>query len=141
MRAIVVSALAGALLGAGLWLSGMGNPANVRAFLDVGGQWESRLLWVMAMAVLVAAPAFHFATRRGRSLCGDALCLPPRQGIRPRLVAGSLVFGIGWGIAGICPGPALLLAGQGVAGGVLFLLAMLAGMWLTDAVTARRQAA
>jgi uncharacterized membrane protein YedE/YeeE len=118
--------LAGLLFGGGLLLAGMANPAKVLAFLDVAGSWDPSLAFVMGGAILGAAPAFAWARSHQRSLLGAQLPLPPSQGIDRRLLAGSLLFGVGWGLAGICPGPALVLAAQGEA--LWFVLAMLAGM-------------
>lgn len=120
--------LAGALFGVGLVVSGMTDPANVIAFLDVTGAWDPRLAFVMAAAVAVAAPAFWWVQRRQRTLAGEPAHLPGTRGIDRRLVLGSLLFGIGWGLAGICPGPGLVASALGSAQALLFVLAMLAGM-------------
>ena len=120
--------VAGLLFGGGLMLSGMTNPATVLAFLDVAGDWNPALAFTMAGAVLVAAPAFLLVRRRSRSVLGAEIRLPDRHRIDTPLVSGSALFGIGWGLAGICPGPALVLLGTGAAKGLVFVLAMLAGM-------------
>ena len=126
----LVSVLAGALFGLGLLCSGMVDPAKVLAFLDVLGRWDPRLAGVMAAAVAVAAPAFWWVARRGRALSGAPVELPPTRGLDARLVCGSLLFGAGWGLAGLCPGPALVAAALGSGGALLFVAAMLAGMGL-----------
>jgi len=130
---ILLSAFgAGLVFGLGLLWSGMANPAKVLAFLDVGGAWDPSLLLVMGGAVAVAAPAFAWARRRRRSLLGLALPAPPSARIDRRLPSGALLFGIGWGLAGICPGPAVVLAASGAGPGLVFGLAMLAGMGLFE---------
>lgn len=124
----VVSFAVGLLFGFGLLASGMSNPAKVLAFLDLAGDWDPSLMLVMAGAIAVGAVAFRVAEARATTLLGAAMSLPARRGIDRRLIAGSLIFGIGWGLAGICPGPALTLLGLGAPQGIAFVLAMLAGM-------------
>ncbi|PRP69041.1 hypothetical protein BUE93_20075 [Chromobacterium amazonense] len=137
MKRMVSAALAGLIFGIGLIVAGMANPAKVLAFLDISGRWDPSLALVMAGAIAVALPAFAWAKRRERSLLGEDIQLPTARDADRRLLIGSLVFGMGWGLAGICPGPALVLAGSGLADGLLFLLAMLAGMALYCAWDAR----
>ncbi|OHX17963.1 hypothetical protein BI343_10295 [Chromobacterium amazonense] len=137
MKHMISASLAGLIFGIGLIAAGMANPAKVLAFLDITGRWDPSLALVMAGAIAVALPAFACAKRRERSLLGEAMQLPTSRRADRRLLAGSLIFGIGWGLAGICPGPALVLAGSGLADGLLFLLAMLAGMALYRAWDAR----
>ncbi|MFV0679830.1 DUF6691 family protein [Ottowia sp.] len=131
--------IAGALFGVGLLISGMTNPAYVIAFLDVTGAWDPRLAFVMAAAVTVAAPAFWWVRRHPRSLSGQAIHLPGTRHVDRRLVIGSLMFGAGWGLAGICPGPGLVASALGQRQALLFVAAMLVGMlgwhWLTRAKT------
>ncbi|AXE30006.1 hypothetical protein DK842_08935 [Chromobacterium phragmitis] len=127
---LVSAFLAGLIFGLGLIVAGMANPAKVLGFLDIAGRWDPSLALVMAGAVAVALPAFALAKRRDRALLGDEMQLPAARRVDRRLVLGSLVFGAGWGLAGVCPGPALVLAGAGLPGGLLFLAAMLAGMAL-----------
>jgi uncharacterized membrane protein YedE/YeeE len=119
---------AGLLFGMGLLLSGMTDPSKVLGFLDVAGIWDPSLAFVMGGAVLVGLVAFALAKRRSRSLLGAAMQLPTSRTLDRRLVLGSLVFGVGWGMAGFCPGPALVSAATGQPKAVLFVLAMLAGM-------------
>jgi len=118
---------AGFVFGLGLLVSGMANPAKVLGFLDLAGAWDPSLALVMAGAVAVGAAAFTFMKRRTRTLLGAPVLLPSARRIDRRLILGSLVFGVGWGLAGICPGPALVLAGTGSAKGLVFLVAMIAG--------------
>ena len=126
--AIVIALVAGLLFGAGLIVSGMANPAKVLGFLDLFGQWDPSLAFVMAGAIAVGVSAFFVARRRGRSWLGTPIQLPSATGVTARLVLGSAVFGIGWGLAGFCPGPALVALGAGVPKAVGFVAAMLAGM-------------
>ncbi|MCD4501580.1 DUF6691 family protein [Chromobacterium vaccinii] len=127
---LVSAFLAGLVFGVGLIVAGMANPAKVLGFLDITRGWDPSLALVMAGAVVVALPAFAVAKRRGRALLGDEMQLPAARSVDRRLLLGSLVFGAGWGLAGVCPGPALVLAGSGLPSGLLFLAAMLAGMRL-----------
>ncbi|MFY9509516.1 MAG: DUF6691 family protein [Rubrivivax sp.] len=120
--------LAGLVFGLGLILSGMTDPAKVLGFLDLAGNWDPSLAMVMAAAIAVATPAFVWARQRPRSLLGAPVQLPTRSIVDRRLVFGSLVFGAGWGLAGFCPGPALVSAASGHGQGLLFVAAMLAGM-------------
>lgn len=123
---------AGLLFGAGLLLSGMADPAKVLAFLDVAGAWDPSLLLVMAGAIAVAAPAFAWARGHRQSMLDLPVQLPASSRVDQRLLSGALLFGVGWGLAGICPGPALVLVGSAVAEGLVFTVAMLAGMVLFE---------
>lgn len=134
---IVAAALAGLVFGLGLVLSGMANPAKVLAFLDVAGDWDPSLALVMLGAIPVGALAFAAAKRRDRSWLGLAMRLPTARHVDRRLVVGSLVFGAGWGVAGFCPGPALVALGMGRPEAVVFVAAMLIGM-LVHALLERR---
>lgn len=118
----------GLLFGTGLILSGMTDPGKVIGFLDLRGAWDPSLGLVMAGAIAVSAIAFRIARRRNRTLAGGRLELPSNKTIDGRLAGGSLAFGIGWGLAGFCPGPALVSLTAGHAKAALFVLAMLAGM-------------
>lgn len=122
--------LSGLLFGIGLIVSGMANPAKVIGFLDITRQWDPSLAFVMGGAISVGFFAFRIAARRKRPLCGDKMHLPTANHIDKRLVGGALLFGTGWGLAGICPGPGLVLLGAGFMQGGIFVLAMLAGMLL-----------
>ncbi|HET7672516.1 MAG TPA: DUF6691 family protein [Burkholderiales bacterium] len=121
---------AGLVFGVGLIVSGMTDPGKVIGFLDVAGAWDPSLAFVMGGAILVGFFAFAFAERRARTFLGAALQLPGRRDIDARLVGGAIVFGVGWGLAGFCPGPALVSFGSGQDKAAVFVLAMLAGMAL-----------
>ena len=129
---------AGLVFGFGLLLSGMTDPGKVIGFLDVAGAWDPSLAFVMGGALLVAFLAYRLAGRRGTTFLGDALRLPQRRDIDLRLVAGSVVFGIGWGLAGFCPGPAVVSLGAGHAEAAVFVAAMLAGMLFYTLAERRR---
>ncbi len=129
---------AGLVFGAGLLLSGMANPQKVLGFLDLAGAWDPSLALVMAGAVGVGVVAFPFANRRTRSLLGAEMRMPAGRRIDRRLVLGSTLFGIGWGIAGFCPGPALTALGMGQAKAAIFVAAMLAGMGIFELLERRR---
>ncbi|WP_037587068.1 YeeE/YedE family protein [Stenoxybacter acetivorans] len=124
--------LIGVLFGIGLLVSGMTNPAKVQGFLDIFGNWDSSLMFVLGGAVLVSTAAFQWAKRRDKPFCEGKFDQPAAKTITPRLITGSTLFGIGWGLAGICPGPAWVLLGQGRADMVIFVTAMLVGMWLWE---------
>lgn len=119
---------AGLVFGVGLLLSGMTDPGKVIGFLDLAGAWDPSLAFVMGGAILVGFFAFRLAGRRGQAFLGGAMHLPTRRDIDPRLVGGSVVFGIGWGLAGFCPGPALVSFGAGFDKAAVFVAAMLVGM-------------
>jgi uncharacterized membrane protein YedE/YeeE len=119
---------AGLLFGGGLLLSGMTNPANIIAFLDVTGHWQPALLFTLAGAVAVAFPAYWVARRQSRSLLGELIVWPDRFGITRRLVVGSAIFGAGWGLCGVCPGPALVLLTRPRLQAVVFCAGMAAGL-------------
>jgi len=127
---ILTALLAGIVFGVGLVISGMANPAKVLGFLDVAGSWDPSLAFVMAGAVGVGVIAFALARRRTVSLLGAGMQLPKARQIDRRLVLGSLTFGIGWGLAGFCPGPALVALGMGQTKALVFVAFMLAGMGL-----------
>ena len=129
-----LAGLAGLLFGLGLIASGMTNPAKVQGFLNLIGPWDPSLALVMGGAIAVAAPVFAWIERRSRTLGGEALALPPRTGITRELVLGGLLFGLGWGLAGYCPGPALVAMSSGSPQALGFVAAMLVGMALVDTV-------
>lgn len=135
----------GLLFGLGLIISGMTDPGKVLGFLDLAGLWDPSLALVMGGAILVGVFAFALARKRTTSLLGSPMQLPTARHIDRRLVLGSLVFGVGWGIAGFCPGPAIVSVGMGQPKAVVFVLAMLAGMgafeWLEGRRAARSTAA
>lgn len=118
----------GLLFGLGLLLSGMTDPGKVQGFLDLAGAWDPSLALVMGGAIAVGLFAFAMAHKRTQSVLGGAIQLPRANEIDRRLVLGSLLFGVGWGLAGFCPGPALVSLAAGQSKAVVFVLAMLAGM-------------
>ena len=119
---------AGLIFGLGLIVSGMANPAKVLGFLDIAGKWDPSLALVMAGAIAVSLAGFALARRRTLSAIGLPVQLPSTRTIDARLIGGSLVFGIGWGLSGICPGPAIVALGAGYAKAAVFVAAMLLGM-------------
>ena len=120
--------LVGLLFGWGLLLSGMTDPGKVQGFLDLFGNWDPSLAFVMGGAIAVGFFAFALAKKRTTTVVGGALHLPTSRDIDRPLVVGSLIFGAGWGLAGFCPGPAIVSLGAGQAKAVVFVLAMLAGI-------------
>lgn len=141
---VFTSLLAGLVFGIGLIVSGMANPAKVLGFLDLAGRWDPSLALVMAGSISVGLIAFTVASRRTRSLLGMELKFPSARHIDRRLVGGGLLFGIGWGVAGFCPGPAVVALGMGEAKAVIFVMAMLVGMGtfeLLERLESARQAA
>ncbi len=128
----ITALVSGFIFGLGLILAGMANPGKVLAFLDIAGAWDPSLAFVMGGAVGVASLAFILVRKRSRSYLGLAINLPTSRVIDRRLVLGSLAFGIGWGVAGICPGPALVLLGSGSVKGTVFVAAMLLGMGIFE---------
>jgi uncharacterized membrane protein YedE/YeeE len=129
-RTLVPPVISGGLFGAGLTLSGMTDPARVRGFLDVFGQWDPTLAFVMGGAVIVMAIAWRIQPRMNRPLFGEKFSLPDRRDVDGRLIAGSALFGIGWAIAGLCPGPAVASLALSPLAVLPFLAAMLTGMAL-----------
>ena len=118
----------GLLFGLGLLLSGMTDPGKVQGFLDLAGAWDPSLAFVMGGAIAVGFFAFALARQRTRSFLGGAMHLPQATAIDRRLVLGSLTFGVGWGLAGFCPGPGLVSMASGEVKGLVFVAAMVAGM-------------
>lgn len=131
--------LAGLVFGLGLLLAGMANPAKVLGFLDLAGAWDPSLALVMVAAIGVAVLPLTWAKRRSRSLLGAPMQLPVKRELDRRLIGGSLLFGIGWGIAGICPGPAVAILLSGHWQVLLFVAAMLLGMLLFEALERRER--
>jgi uncharacterized membrane protein YedE/YeeE len=125
---LVVAAIAGIVFGVGLAISGMADPSRVLGFLDVTGSWDPSLAFVMGGAIAVHAPIVHWLRRRGRPWIGDRLDLTDRTLIDRRLVGGAALFGVGWGLAGYCPGPAVIAAAAARPSALLLLVGMIAGM-------------
>jgi len=125
----LVNLALGLLFGVGLVVSGMADPAKVLNFLDLFGSWDPSLAFVMGGAVIVAFAGYRLVLRRQRPIVGSRFQLPARNDIDARVIAGPAIFGIGWGLGGFCPGPALTALGLGAAGTLAFVPAMLLGMW------------
>ncbi len=119
----------GLLFGVGLLVSGMSDPAKVLNFLDLAGTWDPSLAFVMGGAVLVAFVGYRLVLARGEPIAGGRFHLPTRNDIDARILAGPALFGIGWGLGGFCPGPALTALGLGATGTLAFIPAMILGMW------------
>ena len=128
IRRLLPPLLSGTLFGAGLALGGMTDPARVRGFLDLFGAWDPTLAFVMGGAVIVMAVAWRIQPRLAHPLFAEKFALPDRNDLTFKLIAGSALFGIGWGIAGLCPGPAIAALVLEPAAAVTFVAAMLAGM-------------
>ena len=141
LASLLSSLLAGLVFGLGLIVSGMADPAKVLGFLDLVGPWDPSLAFVMAGAIAVGALAFAMARKRTVSFLGAAMKLPMSRDIDGRLVIGSLVFGMGWGIAGFCPGPGLVALGMGELKALVFVVAMLFGMGAFELLERRKHSA
>lgn len=137
---LAASFLAGLVFGLGLLVSGMTDPGKVLGFLDLAGKWDPSLAFVMAGAVGVGALGFAVARGRARSFLGAEMKVPASRVIDRRLVAGSVLFGVGWGVAGFCPGPGLVALGMGEPKAFAFVAAMLAGMGLFELIERSRPA-
>lgn len=136
--AVLTALLAGLLFGFGLMVSGMANPAKVLGFLDVAGPWDPSLAFVMVGAIAVGSLGFFVAKRRQSSYLGMPMQLPTSTAITSRLILGSAAFGIGWGLSGFCPGPALVALGAGYPKAFGFVAAMVAGMVVFDVLERAR---
>ena len=137
MKRIVISALSGGLFGAGLLVSGMTDTEKVQGWLDVFGAWDPTLAFVLGGAILPMMLAWHLTTRRARSFVGSPFPAKPDPKLGHNLVIGSVLFGAGWGLVGLCPGPAIASLSWGGTGGVVFILSMIAGMLLANPVRIR----
>ena len=139
---LIASLLAGLVFGLGLLVSGMATPAKVLGFLDIAGAWDPSLAFVMVGAIAVGLVAFQVARRRPLSFLGaDMRLFNEQRRIDRRLILGSMLFGIGWGIAGLCPAPALVALGTGSPRALVFVVAMLAGMAIFEIIERRRRPA
>lgn len=132
----VIGFATGLIFGLGLIISGMANPAKVLNFLDIFGTFDPSLAFVMGGAVLVAFIGYRLTWRRSAPLLGGKFELPTRKDLEPRLITGATLFGLGWGLGGFCPGPALTTLPLAATGTLVFVPAMLAGMWLARMVPA-----
>ena len=132
MKYSFASLFAGLVFGMGLIVSGMANPEKVLGFLDIAGLWDPSLAFVMGGAIIVGLVAFAVARKRTLSFLGFNMKLPTNNRIEKRMVIGSMMFGIGWGIAGFCPGPGLVALGAGEIKGAVFVASMVAGMVLFE---------
>jgi uncharacterized membrane protein YedE/YeeE len=141
VTALLGAFLAGTLFALGLGVAGMTRPGKVVAFLDVAGAWDPSLAFVMAGAIATHALLLRRVLRRGAPLLGGAFALPTRRDLDGRLLGGAMLFGVGWGLAGYCPGPAVTALAAGRGEPVLFVAAMLAGMTLHRAVARMGRAA
>ena len=137
-RAAVIALLSGLLFGAGLAVSGMADPARVRAFLDVTGRWNPTLGFVMAGALLPMIVAWRIKARLDRPLVGDGFHVPATTSIDAKLVGGAALFGVGWGIAGLCPGPAIADLALRPLPAASFVAAMLGGMFVNRLISSRK---
>lgn len=134
----LVSLLAGFLFGAGMIISGMSDPTNVVAFLDVFGNWAPDLAFVMGGALMIFAPSYWLVIRNKKEpVCTDSFCLSNNNKVDTQLLIGAALFGIGWGIAGICPGPAIASIANGSYGVLGFVVTMLIGMFIGDNMLAK----
>ena len=124
----IYALICGTTFGVGLAVSGMTNPAKVLGFLDVAGHWDATLALVMGSALLVSAVAARFARQRGSTLLGESFALPARRDLDPQLITGASLFGIGWGLVGLCPGPALAGLVRGNVELLIFVGAMITGV-------------
>ncbi|MDR2016538.1 MAG: hypothetical protein LBP90_02870 [Burkholderiales bacterium] len=134
-----IALIVGLLFGVGLLLSGMTNPEKVIGFLDFSGLWDPSLAFVMAGAIGIGLIGFTIAKKKLVSYLKIPILLPATTTIDLKLVTGSAIFGIGWGLAGICPGPALVALGAGISKALLFVISMLAGMGVYQLVTVLRK--
>lgn len=137
MLRLLTTFVSGGLFGAGLLISGMTDTRKVQGWLDIFGDWDPTLAFVLGGAILPMAVAWNIASRRARSVLGSELPGKPGTEIDRNIVLGSLMFGAGWGLVGLCPGPAIASIGWGGLGGLVFLLSMLAGMVVAPGFRAR----
>ncbi len=134
----LVALISGLLFGLGMAISGMADPKKVIGFLNVAGNWDPSLMFVMGGALLVFMPAYFLLIKsKAKPLNAEQFCLPTNKKIDTKLLAGAAIFGLGWGIAGICPGPAVSSLGLGNGDVVIFLLAMMLGLRSTHFILNR----
>jgi uncharacterized protein len=139
--AVLLQFIIGLIFGLGLVVSGMSNPAKVLNFLDFAairsGTWDASLAFVMAGAIAVTFAGYRWVLQRSQPVFGEKFDLPTREDIDARIVAGPAIFGVGWGLSGFCPGPAITALGFGAKAAAIFVVAMLAGMWLARFIASR----
>ena len=133
IRFAIVSGLTGLIFGLGLVVSGMANPAKVIGFLDLSMPWDPSLMFVMGGAIAIGLPGFYLAKRRKPSMLGMPMNLPTNSQLDKKLLLGAVLFGAGWGIGGFCPGPAVVAAASLATDGLIFVAAMLVGMFAFSA--------
>lgn len=126
--------MAGVIFGLGLVVSGMANPAKVQNFLDVFGSWDPSLAFVMAGAIAISAPGFILANHTSKPILGSQFNIPTNQNIDRQLLLGSGIFGIGWGIVGLCPGPAIVALTGSISETIVFFAFMLAGLVIVKTI-------
>ena len=139
--AVLLQFVIGLIFGLGLVMSGMLDPAKVLNFLDIAairtGGWDASLAFVMVGAIAVTFAGYRLVLRRSQPLFGERFHLPTREDIDARVIAGPAIFGVGWGLSGFCPGPAITALGFGTNAAAIFVVAMLAGMWLARFIASR----
>lgn len=140
MKFSIASFVSGLVFGLGLLVSGLANPEKVLGFLDIAGLWDPSLALVMVGAIGVGLIGFLVAGKRSVTIFGSPIRLPTATDIDKRLVLGSLAFGVGWGLAGFCPGPALVLLGAGETKAIVFVVSMVAGMAIFEMIERSQQA-
>jgi len=128
MMLVIIAFLCGLIFGVGLLISGLANPEKVLGFLDLSQAWDPSLAFVMMGAIAVGIVGFALVKGKKRAICGVPILLPENNAVDRALLVGAILFGLGWGLAGICPGPSLVLLGVGIGKGLLFTLSMLVGM-------------
>ena len=128
----IITFIAGLIFGLGLIISGMTNPAKVIGFLDISGNWDPSLAFVMIGAISIGFLGFNFVKNKSRTVFNDVIHLPGTTHISNELIIGSVLFGAGWALAGFCPGPALVVLGAGHKEAFIFVMAMIAGMYIHD---------
>jgi hypothetical protein len=138
MSSLIAAFLTGLLFALGLGLSGMTQPGKVTAFLDITGAWDPSLACVMIGAILVHALLYRLIRRRSAPVFASAFSLPTRTDMDARLIGGAALFGIGWGLGGFCPGPAVTSLASGQTAVVIFVASMLVGMYLFQVVENQR---
>ena len=132
MSSLLAALISGVIFGLGLSVSEMINPTRVIGFLDVLGSWDATLLLVMIAAVAITGVGFPFVMKRAKPILADRFAVPERSDIDARLIAGSVIFGIGWGLAGLCPGPAIAAVVSMSPSILMFVVAMAGGQWIAS---------